>query len=92
MTMARIPKKEQPTVAQTAAAKILERELKRYVAVCPFDCEFNSRKDKKPYATDGSAEVESVKHIRETHPDALTKQVTVKRKRKIADEEFELVE
>lgn len=89
----RIPaKKETPTIAQTAAATILERNLKRYIASCPFECEFNDRKDKKLNLTDGGAEVESVKHIREKHPEALTKQVTVKRKRRVVDDDLELVE
>jgi hypothetical protein len=92
---ARIPpqkKTEQPSLAQTAAQQILERDVKRYIAMCPFECAFNERKPKALKLTDNAAEVESVRHVREAHPEALVKQVTAKRKRRVIEDDFELVE
>lgn len=92
-TLATIPKGPEPTTR--------ERHVKRYIAVCPFSdaseqdtCPWNHREKPKPHATIAGAEVETIRHIRETnlHMSLLSREVMAKRTvqvtRKVIGEEI----
>lgn len=44
-----------------------ERIVKRYVASCLYECEFNAREKKQAHGGRESAIVESIRHLRAVH-------------------------
>jgi hypothetical protein len=86
-------------IAAVAPTKVIERQVKRFVAVCPFVdldlgtedlCAFERRKGPTLHPTADSAVVESIRHLRELHRTRLSRGVTATRRRQVVDETVEL--
>jgi hypothetical protein len=95
------PKPASPKPAAAPKPTILERQVARHIASCPFGdrghdiedeavCPFSARPTPKLHATAASAEVEAVRHIREAHRADLSLGVVAKRRRQVINETLEL--
>jgi hypothetical protein len=83
-----------------APTKVIERQVKRFVASCPIidapdgnvlkPCAFTKRTAPTLHATAAAAEVEAARHIRDVHRNRLSLGVIAKRRRQIVDETVEL--
>lgn len=80
-----------PASAAKPEAEVRTREVKRYTAQCPFECEFNARTTKELHASKASAEVETVRHIRAGHADDLRAEVTALKQRRVTVEDVSVV-
>lgn len=84
-------------IAAAAPTKVIERQVKRFIAVCPVrlettgdPCAFAKRAAPTLHATAASAEVESARHIRDVHRNRLSLGVAATRRRQVVDETVEL--